>query len=296
MTIKNKAEYIAVKSLYTILNLFPYSGLMRFSRLLGTIVFSVFRFRRQVTLENIRNAFPEISKKKIFQIGKNAYRHFAMIFLELIKFGKMSSDEFLDRIDVKTPEIIEEILQNKKGQIILIGHFGSWEVFALYFSTIKKFAAIAKKQKDPVIENFILSLRTKFGGEIFYSREPVSKGIKWLKDGNTFAIVGDQDARHHGIFVPFLGQLASTYTGVSIYAQRSKADVYFATPIRIEGGKYEISIEKIHNSDNGITKNFGKNLITLYKAKLEEAVRKNPEQYFWMHKRWKTKPPEEKDG
>ena len=293
MTLKNKIEFISIKSIMILLNLLPYSMLMKFASCLGSFTFSFIRIRRKVVIENIKNAFPELSSREVLNLAKKSYQHFSKIFLELAHLNQFSSEQLKAKIIVKTPEVIEEIKSSGKGQIILIGHFGSWEVFALYFSLIKDFAAIAKKQKDQVIEDFILSLRTRFGGKIFYSREPITNGIQWLKKGNAFTIVGDQDARHHGIFVPFLGQPSSTYTGVSIFALRSKVDVYFATPVRTRDGKYEISIEKIHAVEEGYPKGFSKELITRYMNKLEEAVRKHPEQYFWMHKRWKTKPPEE---
>lgn len=292
MSLKHKIEYIGVKSVVLFIGLLPNKIMIIFAKCLAFIAFYVLKIRRSVTIKNIKNAFPDLNKDALIKIGYNTYKHFGIVFLEYLLLLRMDKEEFNNKFIIKSPDTIKELMENQRGQILLSGHFGSWEALFLFYNQLKDNAGIAKKQNNPLMDEFIQRQREKFNGKLFYSNDSIKLGVDWLKAGNSLLVVGDQDARHHGIFVPFMGRPASTYTGATVFSMRARADIYFTYCIRNENGLYELYIEKMFDLNEGFGKDFVTRTISVYMQKLEAQVRQYPNQYFWMHKRWKTKPPQ----
>ena len=114
-----------------------------------------------------------------------------------------------------------------------------------------------------------------------------------LRAGRVVAFVTDQDARGSGVFVPFFGRLASTHRGPALMALRTGAPLFLGYGMRLPNGTYTGTIEEITVSRDGDMDDAVYRLTAAFTAKLEAVVRRAPEQYFWQHRRWKTRPPEE---
>lgn len=287
--LKYKIQMIFFRSLYLQINLFSDSAIESFTRKIGRLAFWL-KIRKDVVLDNISHAFPELSENRILDIAVQCYMHIFTVFIEFVRLPQWDEKKFEDRTVIKTPDAFQEMLGNPNGKLFLTGHFGSWEVLASNYSRQMPMGAIVKKQSSPAANDFFVSLREELKENVFYMKESVRRSFPWLKEGKSVFVAGDQDARHHGVFVNFLGRPASTYTGVAVFSKRTKSDIYFTVSIRRDDGKYDIHIEKMFDHKDGYSDTFVHDILQLYMDKLEFWVRKHPEQYFWLHKRWKTQP------
>ena len=285
-----RVNYAFFRFLSHLINVVSAKNLEKFSTLIARTAYAL-GIRKKVVMDNLRHAFPDWNEDRIERVAKETYIHFGYIFLEFLRFPNWEPETYREKVIITTPEAFEEFKSNKNGKIVLTGHFGSWELIAAYYARFYPSAAIVKKQNNPAANDFFADVRKKSDLTIFFMKESLQLGIPWLKSGKILLIAGDQDARHHGIFVRFMGRPASTYVGAAVFAQRAQADVYYTAAVRTKSGKYELSLEKLFDVKDGFGENFIHDLIQRYMERLEHSVRQTPEQYFWLHKRWKTQPP-----
>ena len=265
----------------------------RFGNTLGWIVFHGLRIRRQVTLNNLRLAFPEKSESERTAIGLGAYQHSAKMMLEFIQMPRIDPEKFLDRFKVHNPEVFDRIQQEDKGAFLLTGHYGNWEYYGAYLAMAGlKMAFLVKPQHNPQTDKILNDIRRKMGAEIIPLGMAVRGVIRAVRGSRFVAIVGDQDAGRGGVFVPFFGKPASTAVGVASLAVRTGAPIVFGYSVRQPGGCYHLYAERLDLSDAPQEEDAKiRFILEIYMLKLEAAIRLHPEQWFWMHKRWKTSPP-----
>jgi KDO2-lipid IV(A) lauroyltransferase len=148
---------------------------------------------------------------------------------------------------------------------------------------------VQQKQKNPYVDKRMATHRRRWGIEIIYSRGAVKNSLNALKQKRMLGLLGDQDGGARGIFVPFFGKIASTPPGPALIRVKSKAPIAFAYAIRIAKFKFRLGIEPLNIDDNFEYTEENLKLITrAYLEILEKYIRKYPEQYFWMHRRWRT--------
>ncbi|EDP73514.1 lysophospholipid acyltransferase family protein, partial [Hydrogenivirga sp. 128-5-R1-1] len=202
---------------------------------------------------------------------------------------------------VKTKEI-EKIVEikgldllndTKDGKILVTAHIGNWEVAGAgvaYF--IKNLNSLAYRIKNKKLNRLITEIRENSGIKIIFHDQPLKDFVKALKNGKTIAFLVDQNAlAHRGIFVDFFNLKASTVTFPAKLALKYKKEVFFSyNYYDKKTNKIIVNIEKLYFKPTGNYEEDLKNLVQTYTKKIEEAVRKHPDQYFWVHKRWKTRP------
>jgi KDO2-lipid IV(A) lauroyltransferase len=291
MKLAHRLEYAALRILYFFANILPEWLVHLIADALSYLAFYVLRFRRQVTLNNIEIAFPEIGDKAKNDLAAASYRHFSRVFINFIRLSTWSKELVLKRVKITDEDVLEEFLSNKRGRIFMSGHFGDWELLFRVIALKTKMGVVAKMQNNPLSNRFIVGVRNKLDEEVLPTKQTMDLGIDWLKNGYALAMVGDQDARHHGIFVPFFNKPASTYVGAAVLARKTQSDIYFMSLISTGRNAYQMRMQKLFNWEDAQTDKFVEKAIRKYTQVLEEEVRQYPAQYFWMHKRWKTQPP-----
>jgi KDO2-lipid IV(A) lauroyltransferase len=152
--------------------------------------------------------------------------------------------------------------------------------------------AIYQPQRNPLFNASIVAARKRLGLHLIPRREASKEAMQKLRAGRIVAFVADQNAGRSGVFVPFFGRLASTHRGAALLAVRSGAPMFFAAAVR-EGSDYCGITEEITESREGELEDVVRRLTAAFTASLERLVRRWPEQYFWHHRRWKTRPPAE---
>ncbi len=242
--------------------------------------------------ENLQLAFPDRDARFRRRVIRRCKFHFAMTGLELLWLPRVDK-AWVDRhVRFLNLELPARLLKQGRGLICVGGHYGSWEIMGAA-TCLSGFplSYIVKRIRDPFMDKLVNDSRRSAGVEVIYTREAGRQVLRQLKRNRLLAFLSDQDARSRGIFVDFLGQPASTPAGAAIYALRLKVPVMYVHDRRLPNGDHEIDFREVP-VDPAAELNDGNVLQIMQRCTdlLAEQVRREPEQWFWMHKRWKTKP------
>lgn len=195
-------------------------------------------------------------------------------------------------IDAASRERLEKARSTGRGVLLAGGHLGNWEWLAAWYAqAIGPMGVVYKPMHNPSTDEFITRLRGRFGLRAFSTREPNQRAlVAHIKRGGVVGILSDQDARRQGRFVPFFGRPASTATGLATLSIRLGAPILPSFCLRThEGGLRLILGEPIWPNPDADRDKEELRLLRAYHAALEAAIMLDPAQYFWWHKRWKTK-------
>jgi len=263
---------------------------------LGWFAFHILKVRRRVVLNNLVHAFPEKSEQELLGIACRTYQNFAKMIFEYMRFPVMKKEEILNMCQMDNPEHFDWILENGKGGILIGGHFGNWELMGAHIAQSGyPVSFLVGKQRNKRIDNVMNENRSLMGIKIIRMGMAVRGVLKTLRNNEIIALLSDQDAHKEGVFVDFMGRKASTPQGPAVFALKTGAPILFTSAVRLPKGKHRTASTILrfdHLKD--LTPENIQEVTQAYTSVLEEMVRKYPDHWFWMHRRWKTRPPEEK--
>jgi KDO2-lipid IV(A) lauroyltransferase len=254
----------------------------RFASRLASLSYHYIPKRKGQVIKNLNRAFPNWSDKKIELIVKNIYLFFTNNMLQFFAFPKSWSGI---TIKVSNKNLLDDIMNQQKGCIMISAHFGAWELFAKWMGEYQyRFAGVALRQKNRGANRFFQEQREISGVEHIFRKESLDKMYNILNDNGILALVSDQDAKQKGVFVDFFGTPASTPKGVALFHQKSGAPMLFGVCIQTGFQSYQIEFISVYPKSNSV-----QDITQAYTTIIEKMVIKYPEQYFWFHRRWKTK-------
>jgi len=289
--IKHIIEFILVISMVPFLIIIPYNIRIKIGEYLGLVLYFVYKRRRDIAIENISNSFREMSREWHINICKKSFIHFGIIAMEFVQLFRFNNKFIKKNIIIEGEENLKEALWKGRGIVGICPHLGNWEFVAACIA-LKGYpvSVIMKRQSNPFINKIIEELRSSFNMECIYKSNAGFPVIRALKKNRIVAFVADQDAGKNGLFLKFLGRSASTAQGPARYAISNNSPALIFTGIK-EGNTFKIFISQSLNFD--YNKNNLKSAVTnntsVWTKKIEEYIKKYPEQYFWMHRRWKSK-------
>lgn len=272
----------------------PYGALLGLGRAMGFLWYHLIPVRRALMLSNLELAFPDSSPAWRRRICRDCMTHFATMGLELFWLPRMDHEWQAKRVRFLDPELARRLLEQGRGLMGVGGHLGNWEVMGIGCVDLGlDVSYIVKRIHDPVLDELVNASRMAHGVEIIFSRDASRGVLKHFRRNRLVAFLSDQDARSHGVFVPFFGRPASTPKGAAVYALRLGVPLMFVNCVRLPGGRFEVEFTEVP-LDEGWTfcDEHVEALTARYTALLEERIRRTPEQWFWMHRRWKTRPDE----
>lgn len=291
-----RLEYWIARAFAFLTRLLPLPVARFLGALVGQLAFSVLRIRRGVTLENLGHAFAASrGQRELTRIGARCYRNLGLGTVEFCRFPTLTRRNLGRLLEIEGLEHCRQALARRRGVIILSGHFGAWEflgpAFALNGYPVDLFT---RSQRNPLFDELISDNRGEVGARIQSTSRTPRGVIRSLRQNRLVVMLADQDAGRDGVFVSFLGRLASTPRGVARFAIETDAAVLMSFVVRERGGRHRLIIhspmEIPHTGDRD------RDLLQIlqtYTACLETYVRAHPEQWFWPHRRWKTRPPTE---
>lgn len=292
--IQNYIEYYALKAAMSFVYLFPAAVARKIGRFLAAFAYYFVPVRKKHVIEMLTVSFPEKTSSEIKSIAKDTYKNFLSTMVDIMFFPKMSDEQIKKLMILDNEELIEKAYKNGKGTILLSAHFGNWELTALSFSKRHPMSVIVAKQSNPLVDKLINDIRTKQGFNAINRDSMAYKGVlKALRKNEFVAILSDQDAGKQGIFIPFFGRAASMAKGPALFAIRAGCPVLTAFGVRQPDGTMKVRISEILLPNTGEEEKDIEIITSEYAKRLEQAVRENPEQWFWFHRKWKTRPPEE---
>lgn len=271
-------------------NLLGNRGSGAFGELVGRLGYAPLRIRRKVVEAHLRMAFPDENEAWIRDTARGVYAHLGREALATIRLGQMSRAELLERTTAVGLEALAEGLAHGRGVVLVSGHIGNHEIGAAAVAARGiPLDIVVQRQGNPLFDAALVAARERFGVGVIDRFSPTRELARSLRSGHVLGFAADQNAGRAGIFVPYFGKLASTHRGAALFAVRSGAPVVMMLALR-KGDGYEVSAESIEVDRNGQLDDVVYNLTAAFTARLEEVVRTAPEQYLWLHRRWKTRP------
>lgn len=255
----------------------------QWARNLAKFFYQVLPLRKNEALRNLQNAFPKRSPAYRDRVLKECYYFFCHNFLQFVAFPNAYPSH---AISVSGRKYLDQALQSQKGVALVTGHFGAWEILAAWLAINRyPIVGIINRQKNRGADHFFKEIRESTGVEIFYRKTGLGSMYKALEDNKILGLASDQDARRRGVFVNFLGRPASTPKGAARFHIQTGAPIVFATCSQVRN-EYHLQFEPVPIPNPATVENITQSFTSL----LEKQVRKYPEQYFWFHRRWKTRP------
>ena len=276
------------------IGLLPPAAAGRLGELFGAAAFRLARGERRKALESLAIAFPERAESERRAIALECFRHLGRCACELACLRKEDSlDEWIEWPG-SDRHVLERAVGRGRGVVIVTGHVGNWELLGqcIARSKIGTLHAVAKESTDPRLTALVDAFRAEGGlHSLWRGGESAAKSIlRALRSGEILALLIDQDTNVQSVFVPFFGKLAATPRAAADLALRTSAPVVVAFCQRKKDGTYRVSIDEVSFEPTGEREADVVSLTAQLTARIEEAIRRAPAQWVWMHRRWKTQP------
>ena len=291
------AEYIVVVVLLRILALLPYRIASDTGGYIGRLGYLLDKRHRNVALENLARAFPRRGKEDIARIAQKVFENLGRSVAEFVHIASHPPDSIKRMLNkwviIEGQDYVNNAIMNNKGLIYLGAHFGNWELLGQVLSTNKcAFNVIARPIDNHRLNRIIISLRSVLGAKVLSKKGVLRDTLRVLKKGGAVGILLDQNSsKEEGVFVDYFGQPAATNKGLALIAMKSGASVIPVFIVREDTYRHrvfylpEIEIKRTDNLESDVL-----TYTQEFTSIIESFVRDHPEQWFWMHRRWKTKP------
>jgi Kdo2-lipid IVA lauroyltransferase/acyltransferase len=264
----------------------PFTFQMKIGQALGLLSYVFARERRHICDINLQLCFPELSNKERNTLTRKTFMSNGIGVLEIAMAWSRNPKDFSQRVTISGMENLEQAVSKGKGVLLVCAHFSTLEICGSLFTLFSNMAVTYRPHKNPLFEAVMFNGRMKLFSGVF-RRNDVRQAMRTLKEGNILWYAPDQDyGAKHSVFVPFFGVEAATITATARFAKFNDSAVLFFSNYRNEDNSgYHLDFGPI--LDNYPSGNQEADACKINQL-VEKAVRKHPEQYLWLHKRFKT--------
>lgn len=274
--------------LLRLISLLPLPLIAFLGSTLGSAIFYLMKSRREVTLQNLTLCFPDMSTQEVQATAKRCFQLVAITTLSM-GINWWSSPRRLEKlVSFEGKHHYDEAIAQGKNVILLAPHAIALEMAGLLLSRERPMITMYQHTRKKLLNDIVKDRRGRFGGILVERREPLRTLLKLIRAGNPFYYLPDQDAGDKGVFVPFFGVEASTFPMLSKFAKMGNAVVLPCfTHILPKGQGWHVVLSPVLEnfpSDDDMQDARYMNQV------IESMIRTAPEQYFWVHKRFKTRP------
>ncbi|MGQ0813456.1 MAG: lysophospholipid acyltransferase family protein [Gemmatimonadota bacterium] len=293
-TLLQRVEHALFSSAVSLSALLGDRGSSLLGGALGRLGYFPIRFRRKHVERHLRIAFPHKDDAWIETTMRKAYAHLGREALATIRLARLSREQVLERTQIIGLDEFMRALNEGKGIVLASGHVGNHELGAAALSARGiPLDLVVQQQGNPLFDAALNNARRRLGLGIIDRFQAQRLAMKALRGGRVVAFAADQNAGKAGVFVPFFGKLASTHRGAALFAVKIGAPLFLGTSLR-KDDRYQVTLARVAVDRNGPLDDVVYQLTAAFTAHLEEVVRSAPDQYLWLHRRWKTRPPGER--
>ncbi len=290
VTLSHRIEFVLFQLLKRIVVSLPLRSAQRLGAALGGGAYYVMSRRRRIANENVRFAYPDMSEEDRNAIAKGSFKNFGISFIELLWFPNITPEILNKFVRFDDGSFLEEINRSANGAILLTGHFGNWELSALATGKrlTKPMAVIIQTQNNRLVDAVINRHRSQFGNRIVPMGISVREILRTLDAKGVVALAADQSAAKESIHVEFFGRRVATYEGPAMFALRVGAPIIMEFTVRQPDFSYTIehAVVPMDNLPAGKEEQILE-LTRRHTMMLERYIRKYPDQWLWLHRRWK---------
>src|SRR5882762_7693600 len=283
--------YLLYRAGIWLLTLLPLPVLFGIGQFAGLVAWLISRKYRTLALRNVRIAFgDELGRKEARRLVRRHFQRLGANLLCSVKIAEMPIEKILERVEVTNFEHIEDPFRKKQPVVLLLSHIGLWELSAQLLPHIVpeyRKSTIYQRLKNPFIDRHVRTARARFGLEVFERSQGFGKAIELLRSGGGIGVLCDQHAGDGGLWTPVFGRLASTTPLPALLARRTGAKL-IGFAVHTEGFARWRAVAE--TPIDGVSESIEK-LTACSNEILEKQVRRAPEDWFWVHNRWKTPRP-----
>lgn len=272
----------------------PLSTGLWVGRRLGDLASVVLPGRWAVARQNLARAFEgERSGRELRRLCRESFRHLGMTFVEACTFFFRPPSVMLSRVEVDGVEHLKAAAAPGRGVLLLTAHLGNWELLAAaHVQTGYPLSVVARPLDSPVLNRIVTRFRESGGVEVIPKRQAARRVLEALRRGSMVGILLDQNtSRREGVFVPFFSELASTSKSLALLALSSGVPVVPVFIHREAGGRHRVVVDPaIPPPSTGDREQDILAFTAAFARAVESRVRQWPDQWLWIHRRWKTRP------
>lgn len=262
----------------------------KFAYLLALLFYYIIPIRKKTVIENLDIAFPEKSIQEKKEISFKTYLSFCITMIEILSLPYLSKEKLISLVNLKNEQLIFDRYKEGKGIILLSAHFGNWELGAISGSLHINipFNVVVKQLRNKYVNDWMNSIRTKWGSKIIPLGVSIRATYSVLKEGKILAMIADQRGPEEGLKLNFFGKKTSVFTGPAVLSLKTGAPLIYGIGVRQKDFSYLIELKEIDK--NNLPDDFDEQVKVLTERMieyLEEIISKYPEQWLWMHRRWK---------
>ena len=293
----NLIVYILVFPLIWFISILPFRVLYIVSDGLYLLIYYVIGYRKKVVLYNLKIAFPEKSSEELIKIRKRFYHHFVDVFMEMIKSFTVSKEEIYKRYKYTNVDLLNDLYKDGKSTVLTGPHYANWEWIMSIDSFVEyKGYAAYTKINNKYLNKKILKSREKFGTNLIQTSKIITEIQHNYKNNiqSMYGLLSDQSPQLKKTFYwsHFFGIKVPIHTGAEMLAKKYNMNVVYMDVKKVKRGYYETTFSLITDD---ASKYPDYELTDIFIDKVEKQVRKQPEYYFWTHKRFKHKDKAPKD-
>ena len=290
--------YVLLRALLFIICLFPVERMLKFARFLGDLLWKHYHRGRQRAIENLKASFPDKSDEWVEQTGRRSFELIVMLIVDIIFTPRLISRENWEQFSkYKNIEQVKWKMQGKEPMILATPHYGNFEIIGYLLGEFGfSIYSIARPLDNPFLNKYLYDVRQRKGQRIIDKKGASEQMEQIVKQGSTLCFVADQDAGKKGIFVDFFGRKASTYKSIGLLAIQYNLPIGVGVSRRVDDRFfYEIEVVRLITPDEWKDKDDPLLWVSQeYVKAFEDAIRNDPTQYWWIHRRWKTRPKSER--
>ena len=290
--------YVAVRLLVVFLYLFDIETNLRFACFLGRLLWKHYHRGRQRALDNLHASFPEESEAWIWKTGQRSFEHVVMLTMDVLFTPRLVKKyNWREYSYYKNAEQAKWLMQERKGLLMVTGHYSNFEITG-YLMGLFGFDlySIARPLDNKYLNRFLYGVRERRGQKIIDKKGAAKLMPQITAQGSTLGFIADQDAGKKGIFVDFFGRTASTYKSIGLVALTYNLPIVIGYSRRV-GNRFffEIGVTRVIFPHEWAEKDDPLTWVTAeYTKAIETFVREDPTQYWWLHRRWKSRPKAER--
>lgn len=273
----------------------PWSAAQRLGRALGALAWHVVRRDRRRAVEHVGIAFPELDPRERRALARRSFLHLGVTLGENLHLARRDCSDVLAHVEIAGLERFRELSSTGRPVVFATAHCGNWELSgAAFVCSGLELTSIARRLNDPALQERIVGMRRRFGIETIVRESPgaARRLLEVFRRGSNLVILIDQDTRVEGVFVPFFGRPAYTPVGAARIAARRGAVVVPGFIERRADGSHLLTL---HPALEDLPDD-----VTAATARITEAIeaqiRRRPEQWVWLHRRWRRQPGDGNDG
>jgi KDO2-lipid IV(A) lauroyltransferase len=256
---------------------------------LGNLAYRIMRSRRKMALNNLQAAFPDWSKEQRETVARGVFINLGCSLAEFMKAPSIGKSRLADMFEIEGKQYFDEVMSGGKGILLITAHTGNWELAARYISIClgHPVKVVARNADDQGTTSLVNDIRNQSGYDVMARGNAAKQILKALKQNIVVGILPDQNAGD--LYVPFFGMECGSVAGPAVLHIRTGAPLLPVFSVRLPNGRHRLEVKPpIVFDRTGDTDTDVKTIMTLIQAEIEAHIRRYPDQWLWIHDRWRS--------